>query len=124
MPEKAQRVFVYGTLMPGQPRWAVLEPYTAGWEPATARGRLWDTGRGYPAVRFDVDGDPVPGVVVTLVSELTEEAVMTLDRVEGEGVLYRRVEVATSTGSAIAYEWLGSIDGLERLADGWPGGRL
>ena len=123
MPDEAGRVFVYGTLMPGQPRWAVLEPYAAGWEPATARGRLWDTGRGYPAVRFDGEGDPVPGVLVALVPELAEEAVTTLDRVEGEGVLYRRVEVATSAGSAVAYEWLGSIDGMAQLTDGWPGGR-
>jgi gamma-glutamylcyclotransferase (GGCT)/AIG2-like uncharacterized protein YtfP len=109
--------------MPGQPRWAVLAPYASRWEPATARGRLWNTGRGYPAVRFDPDGDPVPGVLVALTPEVAHEAVDTLDRVERVGVLFERVEVATSAGPAIAYEWLGPIDGLEPLADGWPAAR-
>ncbi len=109
--------------MPGQPRWAVLEPYAARCEPATARGRLWDTGRGYPAVRFDADGDPVPGILVALNPELAAEAVATLDRVEQVGALFERVEVATTAGPAIAYEWLGPITGLEPLAGGWPRGR-
>lgn len=121
----AGRLFVYGTLMPGEPRWPVLQPYVASWRPGTAQGRMWDTGHGYPAVRFDRPGDPVgghpiPGVVVDLVAGGVAEAVATLDRVEVEGVLYRRVEVATSEGPAMAYEWLGSTDGMVPLATGWP----
>ena len=42
-------LFVYGTLMPGQRAWSTLEPHVhAAWETAIP-GRLYDTGRGYPA---------------------------------------------------------------------------
>ena len=121
----AGRLFVYGTLMPGQPRWPALQPYVTSWRAGTAHGRMWDTGRGYPAVRFDgpgepIGGDPIPGVVVDLAPGCVAEAVATLDRIEGEGVLYRRVEVSTSEGPAMAYAWLGSTEGMALLATGWP----
>ena len=122
VPEPVRRVFVYGTLMPGECRWPALRPYAVSWEPATARGRLWDTGRGYPAVRFDDAGDAVPGILVAVAAESFADAVTALDRVEGEGVLYRRVEVATSGGLAVAYEWLGPTEALVPLPQGWPGG--
>lgn len=112
-------VFVYGTLMPGEPRWPALRPYAVSWRPATAKGRLWDTGRGYPAVRFDEGGEAVPGTVVTIAPGLSADVVAILDRIEGEGVLYRRVDVVTSAGPAMSYEWLGPTDGLARLANGW-----
>ncbi len=115
----ATAVFVYGTLMPGQSRWPALQPYAISTEPVTARGHLWDTGRGYPAVRFDVNGAEIPGVLVVIVPELVAEALAALDRIEGVGVLYRRVDVVTSGGPAISYEWLGSIQGLLPLPEGW-----
>ena len=120
-----RRLFVYGTLMPGEPLWPALEPYAASWEPATAAGRLWDTGRGYPAVRFSHSGPgegggAVPGILVALDPGRAAEAVEVLDRIEDEGRLYRRVEVATSLGPAHAYEWLGATDGLDPLLEGWP----
>lgn len=121
----AGRFFVYGTLMPGGNHWPALRPYAASWRTATAEGRMWDTGRGYPAVRFDTPGDPtpfgvVPGVLVDIVPGRLAEAVAILDRIEGAGHLYRRVDVATSDGPAMGYEWLGPTDGLARLAEGWP----
>ena len=114
------RLFVYGTLLPGQPRWPVLRPYALGWRRATALGRVWDTGSGYPAARFDGDGEPVPGVVVSVRSESGPEVLALLDRIEGEGVLFRRVEIATSQGRAVAYEWIGPTDGLAPAPLGWP----
>lgn len=114
----ASRVFVYGTLMPGGSRWPALEPFASGWEPATAPGTLWDTGRGYPAIRFDAVGT-VPGFVVTLDGRRLPEALAALDAIEAEGVLYRRVEVETSRGRAVSYEWLGPTDGLVPLPEGW-----
>ena len=116
------RVFVYGTLMPGGCRWPHLSRFAASCEPATATGRLWDTGRGYPAARFAADGDEIPGVAVTLKAEGVAEAVRMLDEVEWEGTLYRRVEVPTSVGPALSYEWLGSTLGLTPIAGGWEHG--
>ena len=113
------RLFVYGTLMPGQPAWPVLAPYAASSRPATAPGRVWDTGRGFPAVRFGGAG-PVPGILVELEADRVAEALEVLDRFEDEGRLYRRIEVVTSGGTAFAYEWLGVTSGLTPLDHGWP----
>lgn len=116
----AARFFVYGTLMPGEPLWPVLLPYASSWRPATAAGRMWDTGRGYPAVRFAPGvTDRIPGVVVDIRPDRLTEAVEVVDRVEEVGVLYRRVEVTTSGGAAMAYEWLGPTDAMSPLAGGW-----
>ena len=110
--------------MPGEPLWPVLAGYAVSWERVTARGRMWDTGHGYPAVQFDVSDRPaaglVPGVLVSLEPGRAAEAIEELDRIEAVGRLYRRVEVATSLGPAFAYEWLGAVDGLSALPDGWP----
>ena len=113
-------IFVYGTLMPGDVRWPALAPYALRWERATAAGRLWDTGHGYPAVRFDGDGGLVPGVLVTVDPARVADVLELLDGIEDEGRLYRRVEVTTSGGPAYAYEWLGSTEGFAPLAAGWP----
>src|SRR5438552_4010429 len=86
-------VFVYGTLLPGESRWPALRALSESWHHATAPGELWDTGRGYPAARF-VPGDKViPGVVVAVQAPCWEDALDRLDEIEGEGELYRRVEV-------------------------------
>lgn len=113
-------VFVYGTLMPGGSRWGSLRPYAESWEPATAPGRLWDTGRGYPAATFG-DGGRIPGVAVRLRPGMAAPAVAMLDGIEGEGTLYRRVQIATSAGSALGYEWIGPTEGFRPLPHGWPG---
>ncbi len=123
MVESSTCVFVYGTLMPGKCRWTALRPYAVSWQAATARGRLWDTGCGYPAARFDDDAAAVPGVVVALAPGSVDDAIAVLDGIEGEGRLYRRVEVATSAGPALGYEWLGPLDGLVPLAYGWEPAR-
>jgi gamma-glutamylcyclotransferase (GGCT)/AIG2-like uncharacterized protein YtfP len=116
------RLFVYGTLMPGEPLWPALEPFAVAWVPATAAGRLWDTGHGYPAVRFEAGAGPVPGVVVVLDSARAPAAIAAMDELEEEGRLYRRVEVVTTAGDAAAYEWLGATEGLMPLPDGWRSG--
>ncbi|MBW3615002.1 MAG: gamma-glutamylcyclotransferase [Actinobacteria bacterium] len=113
-------VFVYGTLLPGECRWQLLRPYAASWVPATARGRLWDTGNGYPAATFDDEAEEVPGAVVVLAPGVAAEALALLDGIEAEGILYRRVEVRTSRGQAFSYEWVGATEGLAPLHRGWP----
>ena len=106
--------------MPGDVLWPALAPFATSWEAVTAGGLLWDTGHGYPGVRFDGEAGPVPGVLVTLDPARADEAVALLDEIEDEGRLYRRVEVSTSAGPAWAYEWLGTTEGARHLPDGWP----
>ncbi len=119
--ERTSRVFVYGTLMPGEIRWPALRPFAVGWLPVVVRGRLWDTRMGYPAARFDeADDQEIPGFLVALDERRLSGAIATLDRIEGEGVLYRRVPVSTSGGEAFSYEWLGPVVGLVPLPQGWP----
>lgn len=113
-------LFVYGTLMPGEPLWPALAPFAVAWEEVSAAGTLWDTGNGYPAVRFGAAGAAVPGVLVALDPERLVAAIAVIDEIEGEGTLYRRVEVSTSGGPAWAYEWLGPTTGLVPLPHGWP----
>lgn len=114
-------IFVYGTLLPGQSRWPVLEPHALSTQPATAKGRLWDTGAGYPAARFDETGDDIPGALVTIAPDEVARVLAMLDRIEGEGVLFRRVEVLTSSGPAVSYEWIGRTEALLPLPKGWSG---
>jgi gamma-glutamylcyclotransferase (GGCT)/AIG2-like uncharacterized protein YtfP/GNAT superfamily N-acetyltransferase len=112
----ALRVFVYGTLMPGESRWPLLEPFAASHQRAETWGEVWDTGRGYPAARFG-DGGRIPGFVVELQPRRLGEAMAALDEIEGEGHLYRRVTIETSAGPAQAYEWIMTAAGSAAPAD-------
>lgn len=118
VPERTS-LFLYGTLMPGQTRWPALEPHVISVESVQAKGRLWDTGAGYPAARFDQTGPDIPGVLVQVAPELLADVLAMLDRIEGEGVLFRRVETLTSGGPATAYEWIGPTDGMSQLFGSW-----
>lgn len=118
MAVSASAVFVYGTLLPGEERWPLLEPFVSGWEATTVRGALYDTGYGYPALVLDEDAaGEVPGMLVDLDPERLPAAVRLLDRIEGNGHLYRRVDVQTRAGPAFTYEWLGGTDGMLRIAE-------
>jgi gamma-glutamylcyclotransferase (GGCT)/AIG2-like uncharacterized protein YtfP len=118
--DRPARLFVYGTLMPGWPLWPSLAPFAVSWARASAPGRLWDTGHGFPCIRFDAQAPEIPGVLVEIAPARLADALAMLDRIEDEGRLYRRVLVTTSGGSAFAYEWLGPTEGLVSLPDGWP----
>ena len=63
-----ERLFVYGTLVPGAAAWSVLAPWVVGAARADAvAGRLYDTGRGYPAATLRAPAaGVVHGSVVTL----------------------------------------------------------
>ncbi len=121
---EAVRLFVYGTLAPGDDAWSVLEPWTIGDAVAdSAPGTLYDTGRGYPAATF-ADGAPnrVHGVVVELDPISAGAALTTLDRYEGDG--YDRVRVTTDAGMTVfAYGWRAPLTGCTPVPDGvWAGG--
>lgn len=112
--------------MPGNGAWALVEPAATAVAPAHVRGRLFDTGLGYPAACFD-DRDAadavhgvVHGVVVTLREAQAARLLARLDRYEGPG--YRRITVAIDGGEpAFAYDWIGPRAGLVELPSGrWP----
>lgn len=106
------RVFVYGTLMPGEGRWSALEPYADRYRRATITGSLFDTGRGWPAAFPSAQGE-IPGWLVTLHSERTAEALGILDAIEGtsSGLFSRQMRVVD--GEA-AWVYLGADDSLRR----------
>lgn len=85
------RLFVYGTLAPGEVNAHVLEPLQGDWQPATLKGSLhaegWGATYGFPAMRLDPKGEQVPGLLFTS-SELSQHWAR-LD--EFEGLAYRRV---------------------------------
>jgi gamma-glutamylcyclotransferase (GGCT)/AIG2-like uncharacterized protein YtfP len=113
------RLFVYGTLAPGDEAWPVLERWVVG-EPVddAVAGRLYDTGRGYPAATFETIGSLVYGTVVTLDPARASVAFETLDRYEGHE--YERISVRTETGlDAATYVWIAPLSGCRPV----PGGR-
>jgi gamma-glutamylcyclotransferase (GGCT)/AIG2-like uncharacterized protein YtfP len=105
-------LFVYGTLRPGDVRWAFLEPFVVdGGVADTVAGRLFDTGLDYPAAVFGGDSTIV-GRTYLLRSDTIDEALEVLDEEEDTVLgLYRRVEVDTGREArAWAYEY---GDGLQ-----------
>jgi gamma-glutamylcyclotransferase (GGCT)/AIG2-like uncharacterized protein YtfP len=113
------RLFVYGTLVPGEVAAAVLDVWTIG-DPEldAARGVLYDTGRGYPAATFSDDAATlVHGAVVALDPARLTTALETLDRYEGRE--YRRLTIRTAKGrDAHAYGWIGPLDGCVPVRTG------
>lgn len=104
-------MFVYGTLLPDQSNWHVIEPFALGsGVPDTVRGRLYDTGLGWPAATFaartgDRRAPRIAGRVLDLRPEVLDHALAVLDEFEGihEGA-YVRIVVTTDSGvTAWAY---------------------
>jgi gamma-glutamylcyclotransferase (GGCT)/AIG2-like uncharacterized protein YtfP len=120
-------LFVYGTLMPGHLRWPMLASHAVGHRPAVARGRLYDSGRGWPIARLvdhpdhGVD-DAVPGWVVDLDADAMAELMVVLDEMEGvdQGLYDRVVIELVDGGRAWAYSSGTPVDGLLRI-ETWVG---
>ena len=87
------RLFVYGTLAPGQANHNVLENIPGSWKAATLRGTLlqegWGAAMGCPGIVPAEDGDEVEGYVFS--SPALTKHWATLDAFEGDG--YERVSV-------------------------------
>lgn len=116
------RLFVYGTLKPGQSRWPALAPFVDPDVPPVAaevEGQLWATPWGWPA--FTAGTAEVRGVLVALRSDLIDEALAHLDKVEGVGTgLFERVALQTCTGiSCSIYLWPDGTDGFTALDGEW-----
>jgi gamma-glutamylcyclotransferase (GGCT)/AIG2-like uncharacterized protein YtfP len=106
-------VFVYGTLLPTESRWPLLEPFAVGVRPAAVAGRLFDTGRGYPCALFSGAGS-IPGAVVAIDADRIEDVLVLLDEVEGVAFgLYERALVRTDDGEVVwSYAWAADMDDL------------
>jgi gamma-glutamylcyclotransferase (GGCT)/AIG2-like uncharacterized protein YtfP len=115
-------LFVYGTLQPGDVRWPILAPYVRGEGVADhVAGRIYDTGRGYPAAVFDEPGTIV-GRTYRLRPDRLDEALAVLDEEEfSVPGGYRRIVVTTAAGRrAWAYEYGQGLD-LTPITNGsWP----
>lgn len=86
------RLFVYGTLAPGQPNEHVLTRIGGTFQPASLRGHLkaagWGAGLGYPGIVPDPDAMEVSGFVFSS-PNLTDHWA-DLDAFEGDE--YQRVK--------------------------------
>jgi gamma-glutamylcyclotransferase (GGCT)/AIG2-like uncharacterized protein YtfP len=126
-------LFVYGTLRPAQERWPFLEPFVIDeGQDDSAAGAVYDTGHGYPAARFGVDGT-IHGRLYSLRLDRLDECLEILDEVEGAVMdLFHRVAITTASGvDAWAYEYCGDAPFSAIASGNWldtrrvprPGGR-
>ena len=111
------RLFLYGTLMPGEARWPLLARLTAPAEPerAEAAGYLYRTPYGWPAAVFDpAASSAVPGLAVTL--QDPGRALAVLDEIEGTsaGLFHRRL-ITTSAGPVVGPAWPGQTSGFQAI---------
>jgi gamma-glutamylcyclotransferase (GGCT)/AIG2-like uncharacterized protein YtfP len=112
-------LFVYGTLMPGHLRWSMLAGHAIDRVRATAPGRLFDTGEGWPAAQFTAlvaakggDGavETIPGWLIRVDPPQPDELLTVLDAMEGiseppvpaaDPYLRVEVEVVLSSGERV-----------------------
>ena len=116
------RVFVYGTLMPGRRAWSLMAPHVVG-DPVDAwlPGRVHDTGRGYPALARGG-----PGRAHGMLLRLADPAA-SLPRLDAyEGPDYRRERAVADTAHtddarvpAWVWTWRGALAGAP-LSAPWP----
>jgi len=122
-PSPLDQLFIYGTLLPGEPRWGHLEPFATTAVPDMVRGALFDTGLGYPAARFDGTGTIEPrihGRRVTIDRDVLEDCLEMLDKIEGaEAGFYSRLVVDTEADvSAWSYQYGYGLDTLTPIPSG------
>lgn len=97
------RLFVYGTLAPGESNAHVLVDVPGTWEPATIRGTLfengWGAAAGYPGIVPTDAGDEVRGFVFSSTALPAHWA--RLDAFEGEGYTRMTVPAALGDGTMV-----------------------
>ena len=98
-----ERLFVYGSLVPGGSNQHVLVDLDGDWSKATVRGQLlaegWGSAQGYPGIVLDEAGDIVSGHVLS--SHGLSTFWDTLDEFEGEDYERRLTSVTLSTGERV-----------------------
>lgn len=111
------RLFVYGTLLPGETRWRVLAPLVSPNDagPAAVAGRLYRTPYGWPAAVFDPSATTVvPGLIVMLRDPV--QALPVLDEIEGTGTgLFQRRLIVTASQQCWAYHWPGTTSTFQPI---------
>ena len=107
-------LFVYGTLLPGEERWELLEPFVVGpGSPDSVAGTLYDTGEGYPAASFEAGHSRVAGQVFQLDADRLGKDGEGLEDRDGSGHPQfawhegARLEVDESSGSFYQQRLLG-----------------
>jgi len=121
--DSLNRIFIYGTLIPGQQRWKYLAEFVAATEPDTTAGLLYDTHLDYPAARFDATNSIqqlIHGQLITIHRERLDDCLVLLDEVESVVTgLYHRVVIETGSGHhAWSYQYGKGIDDLELIESG------
>ena len=101
-----ERLFVYGTLGPGQPNAHVLSAIGGSWEPASVTGMLswegWGAAMGFPGINLNDQGEEGEGFL--FISENLTGHWASLDEFEGEE--YERAPVKVKckdTGTVDAF---------------------
>ena len=115
-------LFVYGTLQPGEERWARIADLVEDVGAARASGTLVATPNGWPAATFGDDGT-IHGYLLRARDGDRRQLLDRCDEMEAEGRLFRRVVVTaqgpTGPVDAFAYEWAGpETPSGEPIADG------
>ncbi|MCH1553688.1 MAG: GNAT family N-acetyltransferase [Luminiphilus sp.] len=102
--DKDRRLFVYGTLAPGEENAHVLTHCRGDWKRASVTGRLVDTGSGtalgFPALQIDPEGEKVAGWL--LQSDDLPASWPALDKFEGKAYRRSLVMVELEFGETLA----------------------
>jgi len=108
------RLFVYGTLMPGEVNADFLEPLKGSWQRGVVQGALspqgWGAAQGFPALVPGEASSQVPGFV--LEAESLSDFWGRLDTFEGEEYERRLTTVQLENGLSVsACAYFGRVDG-------------
>ena len=112
-----QRLFVYGTLVPGRANEHSLAGVSGKWEPASVSGTLlqegWGAAVGYSGVVLDCQGSEIRGFLFS--SEALREHWDHLDEFEGPGFERVQTTVKRQDGTTVeAYIYALSGSGASR----------
>lgn len=104
MDKAKEKLFVYGTLLQGEPRSRYLEDCKLI-QSMEIPGELYDTGRGYPAGLFDKDSEETVRGELYAICEDVDKKLKELDEIEGtETGLYKRKKLRHKNHSFYIYE--------------------